>query len=558
MFKTTIIRTSSLVKMLLVSIAAVAVVGCATDPHVVEQISHAEAIAMEKPDSALIIMRSIDPTLVRGRHDNAHYNLVYSESLYYNAIDSDNDSITRPMVEYYMSSDNHAERARAMYQHAQVMMAAGEYAESMIYCMEAEQSLAHLDNPRLSGLVHRTKGLLYCDDCLNSNAIEEFELAKEYFYESNLKFHWIYSVYDIGEMYMLMKEYDKSIEVLLPLIDMCIQDGYIQLLTLILNVLSDCYIETDRIDGCRNIVSLFETHNCKGVYSDKQYYFTKAIIAASDNDREKAMEYLNIANGYPLKESVQSEFLTSIVYKKLGELDKALHYMILSEERQDEMILEVLTQPVLNLQIELLQANLHDEHQRVRYGTIIIVSLIVVLILLVVLLLLYLHFRNVKQARDVANYISIINELRHAKTIQERLSTNASEELSSDDILSLNEMCEIIYVYEDSSQLSAKLTQEVMKRIELLRNDESYLGGLEHIINARNNNIFVELRNKCPKLNSKEMRFILYYFYGFSSRSMSILLGIDTTAISRLKYKLKVKLKESGNQDIYNRIFEDR
>lgn len=73
MFKTTIIRTSSLVKMLLVSIAAVAVVGCATDPHVVEQISHAEAIAMEKPDSALKILRpitnsSISPRSVRAKH----------------------------------------------------------------------------------------------------------------------------------------------------------------------------------------------------------------------------------------------------------------------------------------------------------------------------------------------------------------------------------------------------------------------------------------------------------------------------------------------------------
>ena len=86
-------------------------VGCTTDPHVAEQISHAESICVDMPDSALKIIRSISPSSIHNQHDKAHYRLVYSEALYYNRIDSDNDSITRPMIEYYRTSDNHTERA---------------------------------------------------------------------------------------------------------------------------------------------------------------------------------------------------------------------------------------------------------------------------------------------------------------------------------------------------------------------------------------------------------------------------------------------------------------
>jgi hypothetical protein len=39
---------------------------------------------------------------------------------------------------------------------------------------------------------------------------------------------------------------------------------------------------------------------------------------------------------------------------------------------------------------------------------------------------------------------------------------------------------------------------------------------------------------------------------GFSYRSISILIGVDTAAVSRLKYKVKTKLKEANNEYLLN------
>ena len=171
---------------------------CSTDKHTAKLISHAESIAIEHPDSALPIIRSVIPNHIRSKHNKAHYQLVYSEVLYYNRIFSDNDSITRPMANYYMTSDNHNERTRALYQHANVLKCSGNNAEAMLNLMNAEKSFEHISNCRLKGLIYSTKGEIYGMECLYNNALEEYYKAKNMYEEAGLEYHKIYTDYNIA------------------------------------------------------------------------------------------------------------------------------------------------------------------------------------------------------------------------------------------------------------------------------------------------------------------------------------------------------------------------
>ena len=171
----------------ILSLLLTLMVGCTTHHDVAKQIRRAESIVVDLPDSALGIMRSISPNVLRNKHDAAHYQLVYSEAIYYSGIDSDSDSITRPMAEYYMTSDNHAERARALYMHAYVLKTRGKKADAMLNLMEAESSCNHIDNPRLAGIIHRTKGEIYGDGCLFNNALAEYQAAKVNFIKAGLE-----------------------------------------------------------------------------------------------------------------------------------------------------------------------------------------------------------------------------------------------------------------------------------------------------------------------------------------------------------------------------------
>lgn len=535
-------------------LCSIVFVGCTTDKRTAALIRHAEDIAIEHPDSALRVIRSIDPRALRCDHDIAHYQLVYSESLYYNIIDSDNDSLTRPMAEYYLYDDNHAERARAMYQHAIVRVNAKNNAAAMYYLNEAEKSLEHTDNPRLAGIVHRQKGEIYGEECLFANSLQEYETAYKYFDTCNLTYHKLVTLYDIGKVYRLLNEHEKSIETLTPLIDMCLDVGKPELLGCIIIELSLNYIYVDKVEECSHLINLFEQNDCTK-YFDQEYYLLKAIVEAHFNARDRALMYLAKALEYPSNDYIQTEFLAHIVYKKLNCLNEALHYLSLSEQRQDNIVLEVLHQPVLNVQIELLRTDLESEQRQLRYNKSITIILIVVIVLSLFALLLYLRFRKVKQDRDIANYVSIINELQQSIKDVNLASEEKFVELHLNDFITINEMCEILYTYGDTSQLSTKLTNGVYNCIELIRSNQEYLDKLEKIVNHNHDNIFITLRNNSPKLNEKELRFVLYVILGFSYRSISILIGVDTAAISRLKYKIKTKLKESNNEYLSNKVF---
>ena len=151
--------------LFLCAVIAYIAVSCSIDRDTEKLISEAEKIVSSEPQRAIEIMSSIDRSKLYDDAAFARYALVYSEALYYGQVNVNQDTLTRPMIGYYLGSKNHAERARAFYQHALVLSRMDEYPEAMLSLMTAEESLAKSPNHRLAGLVCRNKGYIYGADC---------------------------------------------------------------------------------------------------------------------------------------------------------------------------------------------------------------------------------------------------------------------------------------------------------------------------------------------------------------------------------------------------------
>ena len=59
----------------------------------------------------------------------------------------------------------------------------------------------------------------------------------------------------------------------------------------------------------------------------------------------------------------------------------------------------------------------------------------------------------------------------------------------------------------------------------------------------------VKLREQCPKLNSKEIKVVLYSYAGFSSRAICVFMETNPVALSKIKYRIKLKIKECEAPD---------
>ena len=540
------VGTYNIINKTLISLLLIIILeGCSVDSKTHKLIRHAEEIAMELPDSALRVVQSIDPKSVRGKHDRAHYKLVVAEAHYYNRLAVDRDTIAQPLFDYYIESDNHAERARALYQHAIVMQAEGENARAMYSLLEAEKSLTHLDNPRLSGLVHRTMGEIYGSECLFQNALEEYQKSKEHFDKAELSFHSAYALYNIATAYSKLRDYDNAIKYLLKSEEQFSENGfnlckYDTQIELCYN-----YLQIDDFNSCANVFSRIDKNANTG-YSYCDYYCIDAILSAKNGKYNEAEELIKKAKKEQGINMMQISYAECTIMIMQNKYEKALDAYTLMIAEQDKSVYNIVNNSLLQRQVELLESEYILIEMQARSNKIILTSIIITLLLTVIAILLYMRYRSVKQSRDIANYIAIIAELK-----QSVKSINTPKQ-QNDEFIELDKLFDIYYQYGDTIHTSNKIAKAVGSSIESIKNDIDRLHSFENIINQRYKNILNEIKESCPKLNNKEYRYIIYHLLGFSTRSIAVLLDIDTDALARLKYRVKIKLKESGKDNITN------
>ena len=529
-------------------------VGCTTPQHTLELINRSESVAEEHPDSSLLLIEQVNERRVRGKQDKAHYRLVYSEALYHNQIDSDCDSLTRPLFDYYYYSDQHEERARAMYQHGLVMRNAQKSAEAMHALLEAEESLQHCDNPRLLGLVYRTMGDIYGEGCLYQNALEAYKRAYDIFSQISLEPHKISCLLIIGDVYLCLKNYDIAEKCLNDVITKSEEYGYHDLYSCAVDVLCDLYVYTSQYKEIEKFIEVLDSCNPYEGF-DIQRYFYKSILYSSLGDKEQALKYLDLANGCQNSNTIEIEYLKSIVYSNIGDNAQAAYWLQQNKIQQEELLLSVLELPILNTQIELLKRDMDIAKERAQNLRFRYIAISVMLLLIVLGIALYVRHRMIMQRHEIEKYISMISELKQSYVNSSSKILQEVRSVYGDKLSDMNNILEVYYEHGNTSRESHKIVEQVKSIVNSMRNDSDSITQLERVVNLHHDNILVSIQDSNIRFSDREYKYIVYMLSGLSNRSICLLLNIDDVALYRVKYKVKNKMIEGGLYDKVAEIF---
>ena len=528
-------------------------VGCSSDERTMQLIGEAESVMIEHPDSALNIIRSIDVETIHGDEDMAHYRLAMAEAMYYNRLTPNRDSIAEPLFEYYLDSDDHAMRARALYQHALVMQSERENARAMYSLMEAEKSLKHIDNPRLLGLVHRSKGDLYGIECLFELSKEEYEKAAQIFKSSRLDSHYLYALYDVATACNHLREYDESIEILDNLNLLSYEHGdhllhYVSLINLCYN-----YIEIGDYESCYSVFLSIEPTSYNG-YSLCDYYCINAIVESWRGNYQLSCDLLSEAKNLPITSQIMLNYSEYMIYKLSGHSDIALDkYRALISE-QDKNVYNLIHNSILQSQVDLLSDQIESTEKlqtknRLLFGLSAGIGVIVLLILIYTIV-----HRHQKHKQEIRHYLETISDF---ELLSKDVNKSANSELDTaidmlyrQSLIEINELCEIYYEQSGSSRLASKIVEKVIKNIERLKNDQQRIAELESAVNVSQNDIMKKLREQCPKLSERDMRIALYTYAGFSNRAISLLVGCTSESLPKIKYNIRELIKSCQVPDM--------
>lgn len=545
------VGTYNIINKTLLSLLLIIILeGCSVDSKTHKLIRHAEEIAMELPDSALRVVQSIDPKSVRGKHDRAHYKLVVAEAHYYNRLAVDRDTIAQPLFDYYIESDNHAERARALYQHAIVMQAEGENARAMYSLLEAEKSLTHLDNPRLSGLVHRTMGEIYGSECLFQNALEEYQKSKEHFDKAELSFHSAYALYNIATAYSKLRDYDNAIKYLLKSEEQFSENGYslYQFETQI--ELCYNYLQIDDFNSCANVFARIDK-SAKIGYSYCDYYCIYAILSAHSGNFDDAKTYISKAKTEQIINPIQLAYSEYIIMKICGDDSDALTMYREMIAEQDKFVFNAINNSLLQSQVDLLSGQVASAKEIQQKTRLINYLFAIISAGIVLLFIYYIRNRQRKHQAEIKRYIDIIAdmELMRKDNSTNNMLNATIDRLYRSSLDEINELCEIYYEQSDSSRLASKIFAQVESNIERLKSDRKRIEELESAVNISHNDIMAKLREQCPGLTEREMRIALYSYAGFSNRAISLLVGANAETLPKIKYSIREHIKSANAID---------
>ena len=190
-----------------------------SDREVLQMLGDVESYIMERPDSALSALESIDRELLTTDRSRAQHALLYAMALDKNYIDVTNDSIAKIAVDYYKDHKPEKNYARALFYLGQCYYYRHEYDKAIIEFSKAEKVASTCDSLYL-GLTYFSLSYTY-NHSFNSFQ-EKIYAQKTYEVFSKLKVapYYRFSVYKLAVSCHNNDDYEEAVDLYNHAIDL--------------------------------------------------------------------------------------------------------------------------------------------------------------------------------------------------------------------------------------------------------------------------------------------------------------------------------------------------
>lgn len=174
---------------------------------------HAETLMQTHPDSALLILKSIDNNRIAGRKAKADHALLYSQALDKNFIDIRDDSLIGRAVAYYARHRRrHNSAAKAYYYLGRVYMNRGDREEAAQAYMTAEELAGKGDDAYLQSLIYSSLGNLYYEQYSFEDALQMYCKAESLCTRIGHRYNTAIAIEAQGYTLNLLKRPEKALE----------------------------------------------------------------------------------------------------------------------------------------------------------------------------------------------------------------------------------------------------------------------------------------------------------------------------------------------------------
>ena len=503
-----------------------------------------ESFIMERPDSALVVLDSIDRTLLTTDRLKAHHALLHAMALDKNYIDVDDDSLASIAVRYYSKKGPEKYEARSLYYLGLSYYYAQDYKKAILEFTKAEKVAERSDSLYL-GMTKDIKATIYS---ATHNDSEALRLLKE--------------AYDIY-LELSLHQYINNTELRLANL-YCNNDDFLKADSLYIHLISSEKVD-DFIKNSATKNKAFITISHYNKDYDKAAFLYDRLVNDSDASILTYKDYW--AYAYSLskvgrKEEAQSlvsqlksvdssgtaDYWMYLIEKSRGNSENALKYLEHTTTKTDKEVMKALQQSLALTQRDYYESEFINAEFKARNRQLIAISVGVSSVLVLVLLLWATSIYVRRQREEKEYYLNYANEIRRQLEAAKKEDYPQLQRKYLEIYKSKFEMIGSLYeeyvLYRGKKNAEHAIYSKVSEIINAFIGDNANQHQLESVLDDSLDGIVSTLRKEMPRLKDIDYSIFCYMIIGFDATTISHLLNITTNVVYIRKSRMRQHIED--------------
>ena len=514
-----------------------------------------EKIIEDRPDSALVILRTLSQDNLDTRELKARFSLLYAMALDKNGVDTTDRTIIEPAIQYYQKHGTVDSRMKALYYQGIAYLNGGEFDNAIVSFSAAEELVSKSSDMRYVGLLYSRISDLYN---LSHNSVDELKyvnLAADVFAENGIEKYKYSTMLRKGEALTGLSRYDEAESIFITLLDNPMLSEKIR--TTAKEDYALLLLSRNNRDSGKALTLLNEVITDAGALRNTNLWAAYAYALAdcghfAESERVFAQLYDLADKDYSIV-----DIWSSAAKESKGDYRDALGLLRKSLTYQDSLLNIRLLQATASAQNNHLalrnaQLQVESKNQRIR-----LMTLIFILALMLIISYIIYHSRVDRLWKEREELASIADTMRlQMREAEMDLSSLRSEyaRMYKSQFKTLGEICEAYLLANEKKDSQRIMYEKVQRMLKDISGDSDGQKRFERMIDKSLSNIMRHFREEFPKYSEEDYRFISYVFVGFDATLLSIIFNmpsVDAVYMKKLRIKKTILKSDAVYKDMY-------
>lgn len=500
-----------------------------------------ESYIMDRPDSALAVLDTMDRSLLTTERLRAHHALLHAMALDKNYIDVTDDSIARVAVDYYSRKGPDKYEARALYYLGNSYYYASEYDKAILYYTKAENVAVGVDVLYL-GMIKMAQADSYS---YTYNHDEELKCLQESYYIFNsIKEEYFLSLTKLRIAQTLFnKKQDIIADSLInDIIHSELIDKKVQRAAKVTYAFRCAVKENPDFEESSKLYADIINNNDIS-YMTYQDYWVWAYSLSKVGNKEASQ---SIVSQLRSDTSATAYYWQYKIAKSEGRLTDALSFLEKSSTKNNCEVEEALKQSLSSVQRDYYISQSELSEYKIQNSRLALIVIIIAAVLLIALILWVVFLYIKRKEEEKEQYLKYADEI-HRQLIE---SKNENYPALKRKYLAMyqSRFDTIGALYEQYSLSHGRNNEEkaiydrVVALVDEFRNGYQDVEGFESVINNDFDDIMADLRKDMPGFKEVDYAIFRFMLVGFDATVISHLLDMTMNAIyirkSRMRHQI--------------------